>query len=267
MLTVGAAALVAGCPPSDPGPVTLDDGPAAPDVDYADLAVVLSEAIGADGWIIPSQLDLYADRLDAQLLRLKVTGPTATPELLPGRDDRLAYWYNARAAWSLRLVHLLACPQKVCPAELPRRSFPLDGRTMTLADIDEHLLGAFDDWRVVVAAPGALLQRAAPPHRPFSADDVRGRIAERIDAFIADEDRFVIDVDHRRIVVPPVIWRFRERIMDEYEGRYGARPVDLRQALLPHVDGAALRRLQNAVGYAPRPATRTLQVARRKEDY
>lgn len=267
MLALSAAALVVGCPAADPDPVVLDDGAVAPSADYADLAVVLSEAIGADGWIIPSQLDLYAERLDAQLLRLKVTGPTATPDLLGGADDRLAYWYNARAAWSLKLVHLLACPQKVCPAELPRRSFPLDGRMMTLADIDEHLLAESDDWRVVVAAPGALLQRAAPPHRPFSADDVRARIDERIEAFIADEDRFVIDVDHRRIVVPPVIWRFRERIMDEYERRYGGRPVDLRQALLQHVHGAALRRLQNAVGYTPRPAPRTLRVARRKEDY
>jgi hypothetical protein len=230
-------------------PVTLDAAGVAPRVDYAPLAKVLKKSVNKDGAVVLLGFNHCKDCLDAQLKLLAVTGPTVTPKLFPTAEDALAYWYNARAAWAIKLASLCDDPDKAGADQIEQREFPLDGRTMTLEKIDEILAGDAD-WRVVAAAPGVRADRADLPNEPFSPKTVREQIPQRMDEFIDTPTRFVIDVDSQRIFVPPVIWQYRQRLIDEYQSRYHTQDAMFSTALLPYVHGSAMRRLQDAVGYA-----------------
>jgi len=247
-------------------PITLQVGDVQPALDYNDLAFVLQKALTKDGLLIGKALQEHADRLDRQLKRLAVTGPEASPELFGSDDDKIAYWYNARAAWSMRLALACKCPERISRAKLLARSFPLDGRQMSLDRID-HALKAFDDWRILVASPGVTFGRCPLPAAPFSGKDVRREIEKRLSDFLDREDRLVVDVERRSLIVPPVLWQFRERIIREHQAAYGCRGANLITALLPHATGSAHRRLQDAVGYRPVPASSLLLVAILKEKF
>jgi hypothetical protein len=228
-------------------------------VDYGDLAAVLNEAVRSGGRVEPVALKRVADRLDAQVKRLAVTGPKTTPQLLPAEGDRLAYWYNARAAWTLALALRNDCPSKLPVAALEVCPFPLDGRQMTLRDIDT-LLADNDDWRAVVAAPGIREDRARLPTRPFSAEDVRARIGRRLSEFLDDGSRFEIDQEQRVLRVPPVLWPMRHRVIAAHRRKYGTTRATFITALLEHVTGSAHRRLQDVIGLPCVPATSTDRV-------
>jgi len=246
-----AACLVAGCkPPVEP--IALDVAGATPEVSYDDLAAVLKVAFGDDkdkrGFLVGDELKRVSDRLDAQLKRLAITGPTVTPALLPAPADRLAYWYNARTAWAIKLVLLAECPRALPRRLLETRPFPLDGRTMTLEQIDA-ILAEDADWRVAVAAPSVRRHRARLPAAPFSPKTVRDGIANRFHEYVADYERFIIDVERRQIVCHPLLWRVRERLIAEHHRKYRTEGATLTTALLPYVTGSGRRRLQDAIGY------------------
>jgi hypothetical protein len=245
-----AGVVLAGCwhPPAPPGPITLDTTGVRPDANYGELAQVLADAVDSRGLIDTVILGNRTALLDAQLKRLAVTGPTVTPALFPTPEDRLAYWYNARAGWSLKMLAMSPCTKdSPCP-EAEDRRFPLDGRTMTLADIDA-VLADDADWRTLVCAPGCCLSRARPPAKPLSGADIRRRIAQGFIELVDDPARFVIDVESQQILVPSVLWRYRQRLIDHYQNTYGTVGATLGTALLPYLSGSALRRLQDAIGY------------------
>lgn len=248
ILVAAAAMFFAGCGQPAPGPVVLDAGDAKPSVDYSDLADVLKKAVTDNGLLADEALKEASARLDAQLRRMIVTGPTVTPGLLPARADRTAYWHNARVAWAMKLALLCDCPESAKSSELRKRAFPIDARMMTLDEIDAEL-EAEGGWRSVVAGGGLCLQRARLPAVPFAVDDAERRIGERISEFVDDRSRFVIDVQGRRILVPPVLWRYRRELIAAYHKRYETQGATFTTALLPHVSGSALRRLQDAIGY------------------
>ncbi|MFW6065234.1 MAG: hypothetical protein ACOC9S_00305 [Planctomycetota bacterium] len=256
--------LVAGCADA-PGPVSLDTRGVNPAVDYSPLAGVLDAAVGEDNRLSPRMLEESSETLLRQVKLLAVAGPTVTSELFDSVDAELAYWYNARAAWAMKLALDSGCPRRMDRAELVDRPFPLDGRTMTLADIDD-LLEDYDDFRVLAASPGVCMQRAELPRKPFSSEDIRERVAERFERFIDDHDRLRIDVAKRAIYFPPVLWRMRNRITERYENNYGARGAKLSTAILPHVSGDGARRLRNAVGYECVPAVSRWEPALLVED-
>lgn len=239
------AFLLLGCAATDPPPVQLDIGAVRPEVNYDGLREVLNASVTEDGQLVPIGVGDTRDALESQLKLLAVTGPTATPDLLAGESDRLAYWYNARAAWAIYLGLLYDFED--VDAAMMRRRFPLDGRGMTLRKIDEEL-EQFGDFRVVVAAPGVARQRARLPETVFGPEDVHSRIDQRFNQFVADEERFVIDVARREIRIPPVLWRYRGRILASFKRKYGYE-APLRIALLWRLEGRAYRRLAEAVGY------------------
>ncbi len=236
-----------------PGQVTLDVRGVKPTIDYTDLAVVLEGSLGNDGALRPERFKPLSGRLDKQLKRLAVTGPNATPKLLASPQSRLAYWYNARAAWAIELARLEGFPEKVHLDRFMSRRFPLDGRTSTLAGIDRSITDE-GGWRAVVAAPGLCLERARLPETPFGASDVRKRMQNRFSQFVDDPERFVIDISARKVRVPGVLWQLRRRIIDHHRGDYGDTDVKLTTVLLRYVTGSAHRRLQDAVGYVCVPA-------------
>jgi hypothetical protein len=254
-LTVAVAACIAGTGCARPlQPVHLETGKITPAVDYTALDKVLSAAVNDDGLVIPTALDKKRDVLEDQLKLLAVTGPSSTPELLVGREERLAYWYNARAAWSIYLLGECDCPDQLRRRDLAR-PFPLDGRMMTLDQIDAQL-SDYDDWRIMAAAPGASLDRAPLPRQAMRAGDFDAVLAERISTFIDDPQRVEIDIAAREVRMPPVLWNMRDRIITDYQQRYNAAGANLLTALMPATTGSANRRLQDAIGYDIAPQAR-----------
>jgi hypothetical protein len=247
--------LSVGC--ADTSAVFLDTKGVRPAVNYDRLTTVLDEVVTSKGLLNSDFLKepTYSAALDAQLKLLAVTGPTATPRLFQTAEQRLAYWYNARAAWAMKLAMLAGFPETIPPGSLRKRTFPLDGRRMTLDDVDA-ILDGYDDWRVAVCAPGVCCQRAPLPRSAFAEGDIRNRIAERLNAFVDDEKRFVIDVERRNIRVPPVLCRYRQRLIADYHRAYGTQGATFVTALSRHLSGSARRRLRDAIGYRCVPARR-----------
>lgn len=235
-------------------PIRVQTAGIEPSADYSDLSAVLKKAVNDEGLLDSYDLKKVMPQLDRQLARLAVTGPDVTPGLFPTAGDNLAYWYNASAAWAIKLAAEANCPQTLSHARLEGRPFPLDGREMSLEEID-RMLSAMPDWRVVVAAPSTRLHRAALPREAFRPGDVQSQVPERFNAYMEDDRRFIIDVDHKQILAPPVLWRQRDRLIYEYNRLYHTQGADFLTALGPHVHGLALYRLQNAIGYPVTPET------------
>jgi hypothetical protein len=240
--------VAAGCENSKSLVITLDVAEATPSTDVKELTAVLKRCVEKQGFIDVDKYKSVAGKLQTQLKQLAVTGPDATPEWYPTADDRLAYWYNARAAWSIALAMRLHQEKKNNAAALRDFLFPLNGRQMTLGQIDKAIF-ALGGYQAVVAAPCANLQRAALPEEPFAAKTVRRDVRRRFDAFVDDRRRFTIDVETQQIRFPPVLWQYRDDILAEHRRQYDAPQATFATALLPLVKGSAARRLQNAVGY------------------
>ncbi len=256
---VAIVLLAAGCSPDpvSPGKAPLNLSPRAaapPALSYAGLAKVLKEAVNKDGVLIAGEVRWVAADLDKQLVLLAATGPTTAPQQFASEGDTaaadktLAYWYNARAAWSIKLAMLGRTGETISRALLEQRLFDIDGRTMTLADIDS-LLQADADWRTLPAAPGVLWQNAALPRQPLEARGIRSQIATRFEQFVHNDQRLIADDRPREILVPPPLQAAQARAISSYEASSGASGVTLTTALLPVVHGPALHRLQDLVGY------------------
>lgn len=252
-LVVLSALILTGCGVGiDVEAVDLDLSTARRSADVSDLAAVLSEAIDAQGRLAPAGLARAGKRLDAQLRKMALAGPTATPDLYPTDASRRAYWYNARAAWSMKLADLAGCRGQSCPPNARRRPFPLDGRTMTLDEIDSVLLAdarRSGDFRLAACAPGVWADYAPMPRKPFSADDFPGRLTEMLNRLVTDEKRFVIDVEGKRVCVTPLLWDCRDMVISFYHRRCGRCKVDLITAMRLHLKAGAEWRLRNALGY------------------
>lgn len=260
IIALCCAALLggAGCA-GRPAPIELSTAGVEPAARYDDLAAVLESGV-RKGKMVEEGLRSCAHRLDAQLARLAVTGPTVTPHLLPTREHRLAYWYNARMAWSLKLALLDDCPDTIARRCLELRTFPLDGRRLSLAAIDE-ILAADSDWRTAVAAPSIRQNEAPLPYWPFSPETIVAAVERRFHAYLGDSDRFQIDIERKLVIFPPALWAVRERLVRMYERSLGPAGATYITALLPHAQGAGRRRLQDAVGYRVAPQRETSLVA------
>ncbi len=264
-----AACAAAGCAPAT-GPVELNTRGVTPRVDYSNLAVVLKECVDPQGQVLPEILDRYAHRLDVQLKLMAVTGPTKTPAFFTTQDDRLAYWYNAAAAWSMKLALAAKFPEEMNEPELHRRAFPLDGGKMTLHEIHD-LLRKDADFRVALLVPCVCVREGPLPATPLTGADFRRRIDEAFNRYVADPKRLVIDVENRCILFPPGLWRVRDRLIGQYEKTYGMRGRDA----LDRPDAARSRpgaakapgrhRLSRDAGAADRPAGAAREVQLSKE--
>ncbi len=251
--------LAAGCGSvSVGGPVQLDTAGVDPEVNYANLDKVLKACLSEDRRIRPARLEEVTKELTAQLQLLAVTGPTVTPQLFADDDEKLVYWYNGRAAWSIRLIETAGFPKKLPPGGIAGKRFSLDGRLMTLGQIDKEI-DSLAGWKAVVVAPSVMMDRASLAEKAFTADGVRALIDERLNRFVDDGDRVVVDIPAMSVLIPPVLWRYRLKLTGKHNSDYGTEGANLLTALGPHVTGSARRKLQDAIGYeiVPAPASRT----------
>ncbi len=243
-----AGTLACGCGEAPCPPIVLDTSGVVPAVNYEPLAEVLADCVLRNGLADRDQLPLHADTLDRQLAILAVTGPTATPSLFPRRSDVLAYWYNACAAWSMKLLLARRCPRLIGPKALLDRQFPLDGRTMTLREIG-RVLADEEDFRIAAAVPGATTCCARLPKAPVEPDGFSETVQRRFAELLDDDIRVYIDVPRQRVLIPPLLWQFRDRLIGEYERKCRTQGATLITALLARTTGSANRRLQEALGY------------------
>jgi hypothetical protein len=264
-----AAALPIGCNEAPAKPVALDTAGIEPAVDYADLAAVLDKVFVArrsarrHGLIDADAAAGLAEHLDRQLKRLAVTGPSATPGLLPTDEARLAYWYNARAAWAIKLAMVAKFPRALKAEEFYTRPFPLDGRLMTLKDIDT-VLASDRDWRTLISAPCVTLQRARLPDEPLGPGNIRQQIARGLADLIDDDKRFIISAPRKEMLIPPVLWSLEEKLRKSHDATWNTQGSTLTTALLPYISGSAHRRLQDAIGYRCVPAPAACELALEK---
>ena len=248
-----------GCAPLDrPGPpIAVAQADADGEISFDDLAVVLAAVVGADGRIDATALAAHLPRLDRQLAQLG--GPWPAPAAGGQTDQRLAWLYNARAAWSLRIVARELRPLAgradafTLPRSIPRRRLlltplPLAGKWTTLAEIDDDL-ARYDDFRLAASAPGASDLAGRLPQRPFAAQTVRSLLATRFRHYVRDGSRLVADHDRRRLYVPPALWRVAPRLKAEFNRRFDTRDASLVTALGPYLDAQGRRRLAGALGY------------------
>ncbi|MCY2924605.1 MAG: hypothetical protein NT031_04070, partial [Planctomycetota bacterium] len=158
-----------------------------------------------------------------------------------------AYWLNARAACSLKLGLLAGCGPQLTPPQLAI-ALTVDARALRLADIDAAL-AAEGGWLALAGAPGATMDRAPLPTRPFAPGSLESALQENLETFLGDKDRLVIDVEARQVRLPPIVWGLRDRLIERYAKAYRTASPTLWSALQDVVTGPARRRLQDAVGY------------------
>jgi len=261
-----AAVSAGGCGQKPCPPIVLDAGGVAPAVNYEPLAEVLADCVLDNGLADRERLPRFEKPLNRQLTILAVTGPTATPKLFPRRTDALAYWYNAHAAWSMKLLLARHCPRLIGAAAMLDRQFPLDARMMTLREIG-GILADQEDFRIAAAVPGATTNFARLPKAPVEPDGFGEAVERRFAEFLDDRLRVYIDTRRFRVLIPPVLWQFRDRLTSQYNHKYRTRGATLVTALLACTKGSAHRRLQEALGYREVEATcRKLLTAEHKDD-
>jgi hypothetical protein len=265
--------FLAGCAvESDVAEVRLDLTGVAVSSDVSDLSAVLSKVVDAKGRLIPAGFASVRDRLDSQLKKMAISGPTATPEMYPTDESRWAYWYNARAAWSMKLADLAGFPPAQCQPRAREKIFLLDGCDMSLEKIDSTLQDEArrsGDFRLAACAPGAWADYASLPQKPFTEGNFSAGLSKAFNRLVLNEKRFVIDVDNRRVCIPPMLWACRDMVFARYRRRFGPCKVSLTTALSPYLARPARYRLKNALGYAVvRQKTRTeIIITRRKIFY
>jgi len=249
MMTVPLATLLflAGCRAPLP-PVAVDVSKTTPAVDYSRLDTILHQAVDFDRDVLPEPLKKNRDTLDAQLRLLAVTGPTATPALLPAPADRQAYWLNAHAAWSLKLFLEQDTPKQLDLNALHHRPFTLDGRMMTLQAVEQELAD-LGDFRLAVLAPCVCLSHGEMLEHAVQPDQVKAFLDEGFNRYVIDNRRFTVDIDLQQIGVAPALWAARPMLIRNHERKYGLRDVTFQTTLLPYTTGRAQRRLQDAIGY------------------
>ncbi len=105
------------------------------------------------------------------------------------------------------------------------------------------------DFRRAAAVPGATPTFARLPKAPVEPDCFGEVVERRFAEFLDDHLRVYIDVTRHRVLIPPVLWQFRDRLTGQYDRKYRTQGATLVTALLACTTGSAHRRLQEALGY------------------
>ena len=216
---------------------------------FSDLKIILKKTVDSDSDIDIFEITRKRENLIDQLIILKSVGPKSTPKLFKDNSQKIAYWLNVRTAWSIYFAFLESeKTKKNRTTEFCDAQIKIDCQKLSLNKIDdklEKLGGIF----AVLAAPGVRSDRAAIPQKIISPENLSAKLKDRFCKFINDPDKIVINVKNRTVEFPPVIWRYRKFIIQQYEKNYKTSEVDLTTALAPFVCGSATHKLQNAVGY------------------
>lgn len=235
------------------------------ELDYHLMSNVMSEII-VSGAVDSVRFDIFRKDLVKALQMLNAFGPDIQPQSFETLSDKMAYWYNARALWAMYLSvtygpklkdYYLSSPEDAFYAI----KFPVDGRMMTLKNIDDEIF-RLGGYLSLISAPGVLSGRAAIPEASFQPKDFPGIIRSRFNDFIADRYRVDINVADMQVIVPRIIWQFRQKIIADYQQRCPSPDGTFLLALSAMTSEIARFRLKDAIGYkcVEAPAKQTFMV-------
>jgi len=265
-LAVWLALFVAGggCTPGA-GTTPVAKAPATEDgsITFDDLAVVLAAVVDQADRIDATALAVQLPRLQRQLRHLGRPWPA---NVSAGRSDaRLAWLYNARMAWSLKIVSdelrplngradTLYLPKSIDRKRLLATEFHLAGAVATIEGIDREL-AQYDDFRLAASAPCASDLAGPLAMEPFTAQTVRTQLPERFNHTFADNNRVVVDHDGRRLYLPPAMWAQVPLLTAQYNRRFNTHDATFPAAVGPYLDVRGRDRMADAMGYEVVPRT------------
>lgn len=200
---------------------------------------------------------LAADRagLDRYYGLLRVTGPRTTPSAFQTRDDHLAYWINAHNALVLLAV-LESYPLKTMydltmPVLAYEYRFTVDGREMTLADIEQKIMTESNhDVRALFALSRAALGTPRLLSVPYQASILDEQLDEAAARGLSNPELCRIEHRTKSILVWQKILERREDFVQYWRKRRRAQTAYLFNVLLDLAAPARRQALQEAVGYA-----------------
>ena len=156
------------------------------------------------------KLDSYVNRISA-----------ASIESL-SRGDQIAFWINAYNALVLRTVidnypiqrHSSAYPQKSIrqiPGAFERIAHKVAGRALTLDQIEQSVLPAFNDPRVYLALGRGALGGGRLRSEVFTADRLDKQLTEAASECITRQQCARIDPSGNKVIVSPIFsWREKD---------------------------------------------------------
>lgn len=170
-------------------------------VDYGDYAQVLARYVDARG-VDYDGLKADEARLDAALRSLEAVKPQ---DLEPA--ERFAFWINVYNAYTLKLI-LTEYPGidgirdigGIFSGPWSKRFIPVDGRTLTLDEVEKDILiPRFRDARVHFAINCA--SKSCPPllAEPFIGQKLEEQLDERATSFINNGRDVVLDGGELRV--------------------------------------------------------------------
>jgi hypothetical protein len=170
-----------------------------------------------DGEVYYRALKSDRAKLDTFLNRTAAADPGSM-----SRDEQVAFWINAYNAFVLRTVidhypiagHSAAYPQKSVrqiPGAFERLSHKVGGRTLTLDQIEQTVLTAFQDPRVYLALGRGAMGGGRLRSEAFTASRLEAQLAEAATECISRQQCVHIDREANKVVVSPIFsWREKE---------------------------------------------------------
>lgn len=246
--------VLAGC-----GPTLIRPDPSMRRADYPDrfdvrdFAVVVRENV-RDNLVDYQHLKAHPDALERFLAYVSEVGPLSKPNQFRTPQERTAYWINAYNAAALRFVLQQYPTDTVYPLVGPSFeydfAFPVDGRPMTLHDIEVRAFrDSREDVRVLFALCAAA--RGCPPlqNEPFYGADLPRRMA--LTARLAMANRNLVrrdDSAQMLLVWWPMLAR-RDEFIRFYERRNATHGATLLNVLLDFSGQQERLFLQSAIDY------------------
>lgn len=264
MLLAGGL-LITACGPKVIHPDTSMRRDSYPDrFDVRDWAIVVRENV-RENLVDYTHLAAYPAPLERFLVYISEVGPLSEPDQFRTPQERTAYWINVYNAVALRFVLQQFPTDSVYPLVGPSFeydfAFPVDGRPMTLHDIEVRALrDSREDVRVLLAMCAAA--RGAPPlqNQPFYGADLSRRLSVTARDMMANPNIVRRDDAGQMLLVWwPMLARSDEFIRF-YERRQATHGATLLNVLLDFSGRQERMYLQAAVDYdiGPIPFDRAL---------
>jgi hypothetical protein len=223
-------------------------------MDWSDWGLTLSRAVVGDK-VDYARVLANREPLDRFLSLVSVVGPESTPRLFPTHASRLAYALNCYNATILHSVLEFAKDGKA-PSEVPPRlerlhRYRIDGRHAFPADLrrrSEALAGG--DWRVRFGMCDGRRTGPPLPRRVFLGDLLDAQLNQVCRSALSSPE--VVRIEHgerKRLLVWRGMYEIKNRLVQDYEARLGARDADLLNVLIEWSDRARREALNSAVGY------------------
>lgn len=192
------------------------------DFSYADWRDVLQSFVDEQGFVDYQGLRQDHAALDRFLEQLRSMGPTSTPDLFPGRDDRLAYYINAYNALVFQgVLDLDPDAQTVWGFSktgygfFVRMKVSLDGQEMSLKKLEDDLVRAgFQDPRIHAALNCASAGCPRLPREPFLPQTLDEQLEASMREFVAAESNCSVDAEAGTVTLSKIFDWFRE----DFEG-------------------------------------------------